>query len=72
MDESLLDTNLITTKMKHFYETYQKLKEMMPKFKIKISNHDIFYLAESDYVPSQELEAICDNSITLPESELFI
>ena len=55
--------------MSTFLEGYKKLKAMMPTFKIKISGHSIFYLGESSYEPTQELEIACNTPSLSPEDE---
>lgn len=51
IDEDLLDSNTIATKMNTFSECYQKLNQMMPTCLFKISGDSIIYSALSEYEP---------------------
>ena len=61
IDEKLIDTSIIESKIATFDECYRKLEEMMLKCDMKIRGKKIFYIAHSSYEPS--------NDITIPDPE---
>lgn len=62
IDESLLDSTIISSKMSNFRKSYEKLDEMMTKCKFTISNHYIIPSSESNIGPSElELDVACNS-----------
>lgn len=70
IDESLLDSTIISSKMSDFREGYKKLDEMMTKCKITIAGKSIFYSSESEIEPSElDLDVACNSEPSIPSDK---
>lgn len=71
LDESKINSDLISQKMSTFSNCYENLQSMILKCNLQIKNGHVFQIAESSYVPSPEL-SITDNKERDDEEEMSL